>query len=56
MYLQKLKSTKPRNLKFLLASCQPLTKKAGSGSGSVSQRYGSVDPDLYQNVMDPKHC
>jgi hypothetical protein len=30
-----------------------------AGSGSVSQRYGSVDPDLdpdpHQNVMDPQH-
>ncbi len=38
-------------------------KKAGSGagfaSGSVSQRYGSEDPnphpDPYQNVTDPEH-
>ncbi len=28
-----------------------------SGSGSISQRHGSVDPDpdLHQNVMDPQH-
>ena len=27
-------------------------------SGSVSQRYGSGDPepDPHKNVMDPKHC
>jgi hypothetical protein len=33
-------------------------KIAGSGSesGSISQRHGSVDPDPYQNVMDPQHC
>jgi hypothetical protein len=37
-----------------LASCQSQTKKAGSGS--VSQWYGSADPDPYQNVTDPKHC
>ncbi len=32
-----------------------MTKIAGSGvgSGSVSQRYGSADPD--QNVTDPQH-
>jgi hypothetical protein len=24
-----------------------------SGSGSFSQRYGSVDPDQHQNVTDP---
>jgi hypothetical protein len=36
-----------------------MTKIAGSGSesGSISQRYGSVDPDPdpHQNVMDPEH-
>jgi hypothetical protein len=28
------------------------------GSGSISQRHGSAepDPDLPQNVMDPQHC
>jgi hypothetical protein len=28
------------------------------GSGSISQRHGSVntDPDPHQNVMDPQHC
>ncbi len=25
-------------------------------SGSVSQRFGSEDPDLYQNVTDPENC
>jgi hypothetical protein len=30
-------------------------KITGSGSESVSQRYGSADPDLYQNVTDPRH-
>jgi hypothetical protein len=24
--------------------------------GSVSQRYGSADPDPYQNVTDLQHC
>ncbi len=36
-----------------------MTKIAGSGSGSISQRHGSADPDLdlypLQNVMDPQH-
>jgi hypothetical protein len=46
---------------FLLESCQPLTKEAGSGSESVSREYGSVaqDPDpynRYQNVTDLQHC
>jgi hypothetical protein len=27
-----------------------------SGSGSISQRHGSADPDPHQNVMDPEHC
>ncbi len=25
------------------------------GSGSISQRHGSADPDPLQNVMDPQH-
>jgi hypothetical protein len=33
---------------------QKITKIAGSGS--ISQRHGSADPDPYQNVMDPQHC
>ncbi len=41
-----------------MAFCQPLTKEAGSGakSGSLSQWYGSTDPDPYQNVTDPQLC
>ncbi len=31
------------------------TKIARSGTGSVSQRYGSADPDPYQNFTDPQH-
>jgi hypothetical protein len=48
------KSNKQKNF-FLLASCPPLKKKAGSGS--VSQRKGSavLDPNPYQNVTDPQH-
>jgi hypothetical protein len=38
---------------LLLVSWRSLTKRAGSGS--VSQGYGSADPDLYQNVTDPQH-
>jgi hypothetical protein len=35
-----------------------MTKIAGSGSGSISQRHGSVDPDPepHQNVMVPHYC
>jgi hypothetical protein len=36
-----------------------MTKIAGSGSksgsGSISQRHGSANPDPHQNVMDPEH-
>jgi hypothetical protein len=50
MYFQ---SNKQKNLRSL-------TKIAGSASasepGSISQRYGSLDPDPYQNLMDPQHC
>jgi hypothetical protein len=28
---------------------------SGSGCGSISQRYGSEDPDPYKNFMDPQH-
>jgi hypothetical protein len=27
-----------------------------TGSGSISQRHVSADPDPYQNVTDPQHC
>ena len=27
-----------------------------AGSGFISQRHGSPDPDPPQNVMDPQHC
>jgi hypothetical protein len=27
----------------------------GSGSEAIRKRYGSGDPDLHQNVMDPQH-
>ncbi len=41
-----------------MASWRSMTKIAGSGSesGSISQRYGSPDPDPHQNDMDPQHC
>ncbi len=29
--------------------------KIDPGSGSISQRHGSADPDPPQNVMDPQH-
>jgi hypothetical protein len=56
MYLQKVISRKTFFLnKFFVFS---MTKIAGSGSESISQRLGSrdPDPDPHQNVMDPLHC
>jgi hypothetical protein len=40
------------------ASLKSLKKGVVSevGSGSVSQRYGSADPDPHKNVTDPQHC
>ncbi len=29
---------------------------SGVGSGSISQRYVSGDPDPHQNVTGPQHC
>jgi hypothetical protein len=31
-------------------------KIEGSGSGSISQRHGSADPDPHQKDMDPEYC
>ncbi len=52
------KSNTQKKKVFLLASWRSMTKIAGSGSGSTSQKHGSEDPDpdLPQNVMDPEHC
>jgi hypothetical protein len=33
-----------------------VTPGSGSGSESVSQRYGSLYPDPCRNVKDPQHC
>ena len=54
MYLQKVMSRK--NCLKKLVFCWSMTKIAGSGS--ISQRHGSADPDPDppQNVMDPQHC
>jgi hypothetical protein len=35
---------------------QKVISRFGFESGSISQRHGSADPDLNQNVMDPEHC
>jgi hypothetical protein len=52
MYIQKTISKKLRIVLF--TSCRSLTIL--EGSGSISQRYGSADPDPYQNFIDPQHC
>jgi hypothetical protein len=47
---------------IFFASLKSLKKGVGcevgfrSGSGSISHRYGSADPDPHQNVTDPQHC
>ncbi len=53
-YLQKVISKKQKKNLFLMPSWRPLTKIAVSGSGSVSQRYGSADLKPYKNVTDPQ--
>ncbi len=44
---------------IFFASLQSLKKEVGSGVGSgsgfISQRYGSADLDPHQNVTDPQH-
>jgi hypothetical protein len=42
---------------FLHPKVKSLKKGVGSGvrSGSVSQRYGSPEPDRHQNITDPQH-
>jgi hypothetical protein len=47
------KSIMPKT--FLGWYLKGLTKIAGSGSGTVSQEYGSAVPDPSQNVTDPEH-
>jgi hypothetical protein len=48
MYLQKVQKISKQNLrrKIFVDVLKVLTKIAGSGS--ISQRYGSADPDPYQ--------
>ncbi len=41
---------------FLSGVLKVIDNWAGSGSGFVSQIYGSADADPYQNVTDPDHC
>jgi hypothetical protein len=43
---------------FFFAHLKSLKKGVRSevGSGSVSQRYGSADPDPHQHFKDAQHC
>jgi hypothetical protein len=41
-----------KSFQFFFLSLKSLKK--GVGSGSISQRYGSGDPDPHQNVTDPQ--
>jgi hypothetical protein len=38
---------------IFFASFKPLKKEVESGS--ISQRYGSADPDPHQKITDPQH-
>jgi hypothetical protein len=56
MYLKKVKSKKMDKKVFYVDVLKVTDERAGSGAGSDSKRYGSADPDPYQNVTDPEHC
>jgi len=50
------KSYKQKNLeKIIIFSYHLEGQMKIPGFGSVCQRYGSADPDQYQNVTDPQH-
>jgi hypothetical protein len=55
MYLQKEISRKTF-FKYVFVGILKVNDKR-AGSGSISQRHGSADPDPdpHQNVMDPQH-
>jgi hypothetical protein len=58
MYLQKVISKKNNLLLTswrLLAKIAGSASRSGSESGSISQSYGSADPDPYQHFIDPQH-
>jgi hypothetical protein len=54
------KSSKEKNIslknEILVAVLKVTNENSRSGSGRVSQRHGSADPDRHQNVTDPQHC
>jgi hypothetical protein len=39
---------------FFVCILKVTEERSGVGSGSISQRYGSADPDPNQKVMDPQ--
>ncbi len=51
MYRRKVTSKKKLGKTNFVGVLRSLTIRAGSGSGSVSQRYGSEDPDPYGTKM-----
>jgi hypothetical protein len=53
LYPQKVISKEKQRKKLFFVAVLKVTDEK---SRIVSQRYGSVDPDPYQNVMDPEHC
>jgi hypothetical protein len=42
-------------MRFFLAYLKPMKKRLGSGVGSISQRYGSGDPDPHFNGSPTMH-
>jgi hypothetical protein len=50
----KLQYKKKYEAKYFFASLKAMKKEVGSGS--ISERYGSGDPDPHKNVTDPLHC
>ncbi len=48
-------SYKKKIYKKIICFASLKSLKKGIGSRSVSQRYGSTDPDPHQNVMEPQH-
>ncbi len=57
-YLQKIQCRKTFFLNWFFVGINDENRRIRSGSGSISQRHGSADPDPdpHQNVMYPEHC
>jgi hypothetical protein len=56
MYLQIVLSKKTGKKIFLVGVLMVTDKSSGARSGTISNRYGSTDPDPYQNVTDLEYC